>query len=230
MAEQGVIQLFPHKPAPRIPAPAPDHVRAVEAILFASADPVSEADLLLRLPAGTDVASILVELQSFYAGRGVNLVRIAGKWAMRTTPDLAHLMTIEQVEPKRLSRAALETLAIIAYHQPVTRAEVEEVRGVSLGKGTLDLLMEIGWVRVRGRRKTPGRPVAYGTTEAFLSHFGLDRVTDLPGLEELVGAGILDKGALSVAAAERDDPADMDDTDDLDLDPAEDDMDPSEFR
>lgn len=192
MAEQSVIP-FPIQPRP---AYATDHLRAVEALLFASAEPVAIEQLALRLPAGTDCLAILRDLQATYAGRGVHLVEVAGKWAFRTASDLAYLMTAEVVEPRRLSRAALETLAIIAYHQPVTRAEIEEVRGVSLGKGTLDLLIEIGWVRLRGRRKVPGRPVTYGTTEAFLVHFGLNEVGDLPGVEELVGAGLLDKATV----------------------------------
>ncbi len=207
MAEQTVIP-FPLQPRPAF---AVDHLRAVEAVLFASADPVALDQLVLRLPAGTDCAAILRELQAVYAGRGVHLVEVAGKWAFRTAPDLAYLMTAEVVEPRKLSRAALETLAIIAYHQPVTRAEVEEIRGVSLGKGTLDLLIEIGWVRLRGRRKVPGRPVTYGTTEAFLVHFGLNEVGDLPGVEELVGAGLLDKmsvGGPGAGGAPMDDPDD----------------------
>jgi segregation and condensation protein B len=195
MAEPGVIQLFPMAAA-RAPAVAREQLRTLEAILFAAAGPLSEDELRQRVPVGADCPALLLELQEEYAERGVNLVRIAGKWTFRTAPDLAHFMTQEVVEQRRLSRAALETLAIIAYHQPVTRAEVENIRGVTLGKGTIDLLMEIGWVRIRGRRRTPGRPVTYGTTETFLEHFGLDQVTDLPGVEELVGAGLLDKTAL----------------------------------
>ena len=136
--------------------------------------------------------AVLQELQRIYAGRGVNIVKVAGKWGFRTSDDLSFLLRREAVESKRLSKAALETLAIIAYHQPVTRAEIEDVRGVAISKGTLDQLLEIGWIRMRGRRKAPGRPVTYGVTEAFLAHFGLDAVTDLPGLNELKAAGLLD--------------------------------------
>ena len=167
-------------------------IRGAEAILFASAQPVGADELAERLAPGTDVPQVLVDLRTIYASRGVNLVEVAGKWMFRTAPDLAHLLTREQVEPKKLSRAALETLAIIAYHQPVTRAEIEEIRGVSTNKGTLDVLMETGWIRMRGRRRTPGRPLTYGTTEAFLVHFGLDAVTDLPGVDDLKAAGFLE--------------------------------------
>lgn len=167
-------------------------LRMVEALIFASAEPVAAVDLANRLPDGTDVAGILRELQETYATRGVNLVQIAGKWMFRTADDLSFLLSREAVDQKRLSRAALETLAIIAYHQPVTRAEIEEIRGVATSRGTLDLLLETGWVRMRGRRKSPGRPVTYGTADAFLSHFGLDTIGDLPGLDELKGAGLLD--------------------------------------
>jgi len=167
-------------------------LRMVEALIFASSEPVAAAELANRLPEGTDIAGILRELQQTYADRGVNLAQIAGKWTFRTAGDLSFLLSREAVEQKRLSRAALETLAIIAYHQPVTRAEIEEIRGVTTNRGTLDLLLEAGWIRMRGRRRTPGRPVTYGTTEAFLSHFGLDTISDLPGLDELKGAGLLD--------------------------------------
>lgn len=167
-------------------------IRGAEAILFASAQPVGADELAERLAPGTDVSQVLADLRTIYASRGVNLVEVAGKWMFRTAPDLAHLLTREQVEPKKLSRAALETLAIIAYHQPVTRAEIEEIRGVATNKGTLDVLMETGWIRMRGRRRTPGRPLTYGTTEAFLVHFGLDAVTDLPGVDDLKAAGFLE--------------------------------------
>ena len=149
--------------------------------------------LAARLPAGIDLRALLTQLQNDYAARGVNLVRVAGKWTLRTASDLAWLLTREAVVSRKLSRAAIETLSIVAYHQPVTRAEIEEIRGVTTSKGTLDVLLETGWVRLRGRRKAPGRPVTYGTTEAFLSHFGLEALTDLPGLDELKGAG-LDRG------------------------------------
>ena len=166
--------------------------RMVEALLFAAAEPLSADDIAARLPQGSDVAGLLRDLQDAYAPRGVNLVQVAGKWHFRTATDLSFLLSRDAVEQKRLSRAALETLAIIAYHQPVTRAEIEEIRGVATSRGTLDMLLETGWVRMRGRRKTPGRPVTYGTSEAFLAHFGLDSVSDLPGVEELKGAGLLD--------------------------------------
>jgi len=167
-------------------------VRLVEAVLFASAAPVSEEDLAARLPEGTDLAAVLAAITAMYEGRGVNLMRIAGKWAFRTAPDLAPAIRPEQVVQRRLSRAAVETLAIIAYHQPITRAEVEQVRGVALSKGTLDMLMEAGWIKPKGRRQAPGRPVTWVTTEDFLSHFGIDRIEDLPNLEELRAAGLLD--------------------------------------
>jgi segregation and condensation protein B len=168
------------------------NLRMVEALLFASAEPVAAEDLASRLPEGADVAGLLSELQETYATRGVTLVQVAGKWAFRTAGDLSFLLSREAVEQRKMSRAALETLAIIAYHQPVTRADIEEIRGVATSTGTLDVLLESGWIRMRGRRKAPGRPITYGTTEAFLTHFGLDAVADLPGLEELKAAGLLD--------------------------------------
>lgn len=168
------------------------HLRILEALLFASTEPLSAKELATHLGEGeTDVEGLLTLLQEHYTTRGVNLVRRGDKWAFRTADDLSFLLRREETESRNLSRAALETLAIIAYHQPATRAEVEEVRGVATGKGTLDLLMEAGWVRMRGRRRTPGRPVTYGTTEAFLDHFSLESLADLPGLEELKGAGLL---------------------------------------
>jgi segregation and condensation protein B len=168
------------------------HLRMLEALLFAAAEPLDEETLKTRLPKEADVAALLLELQALYEPRGVNLVKVSGKWALRTASDLAFLLRKETTEQRRLSRAGIETLAILAYHQPVTRAEIEEIRGVGVSKGTLDLLLEIGWVRPRGRRRTPGRPVTYGTTEAFLQHFGMDRVGDLPGMDELKAAGLLD--------------------------------------
>jgi segregation and condensation protein B len=167
------------------------HLRTLEALLFASAEPLRPADVAPYLGDGADVSGLLQALQTQYAGRGVNLVRRGEGWAFRTAEDLGFLLRREQHESRPLSRAALETLSIIAYHQPATRAEIEDVRGVATGKGTLDLLMEAGWVRMRGRRRTPGRPVTYGTTEAFLDHFGLEGLSDLPGLDELKGAGLL---------------------------------------
>lgn len=169
-----------------------EQMRLLEALIFASAEPVPEAGLAARLPDGSDVAGLLEELRSLYANRGVNLVPIEGKWAFRTATDLAPRLQIEQKVRRKLSRAALETLAVIAYHQPVTRAEVEEVRGVALSKGTLDTLLEMGWVRPKGRRRTPGRPVTWVTTAGFLDHFGLESVEALPGVEELRAAGLLD--------------------------------------
>ncbi len=179
----------------KIPVTATDHAQALrvaEALLFAAAEPMGADEIAARLPEGSDADAVLRDLAQLYAPRGVNLVRVAGKWAFRTASDLSSSLARDRVEPRRLSRAALETLAIIAYHQPVTRAEIEEVRGVATAKGTLDVLLETGWVRLRGRRRAPGRPVTYGTTPAFLDHFGLDAVGDLPGLEEMKGAGLLE--------------------------------------
>lgn len=173
------------------PASREEIVRMAEAIVFASAGPVSEKQLAARLPEGIDLAATMRELQQIYAMRGVNLQKIGDGWAFRTAGDLSFLMSRDTVQQKKLSRAALEVLAIIAYHQPVTRAEIEEIRGVETSKGTLDTLLETEWVRMRGRRKTPGRPVTYGTTEAFLDHFSLEELRDLPGIEELKGAGLL---------------------------------------
>lgn len=166
-------------------------VRMIEAIVFASAEPVSEKALAERLPEGVALEPLLSDLQKAYKGRGVNLVKLGDHWAFRTADDLGFLLQREAVEQKKLSRAALEVMAIIAYHQPVTRAEIEEIRGVATSKGTLDVLLETGWIRMRGRRKSPGRPVTYGTTLDFLDHFGLSELKDLPGLDELKGAGLL---------------------------------------
>jgi segregation and condensation protein B len=168
------------------------HLRMLEALLFAAGEPLDEESLATRLPSGVDVGVLLEQLQAVYDKRGVNLIQVGGRWTFRTAPDLAFLMQREAVEQRRLSRAGIETLAIIAYHQPVTRAEIEEIRGVSVSKGTLDVLMEVGWIRPRGRRRTPGRPVTYGTSAAFMDHFGLAAIGDLPGLEELKAAGLLD--------------------------------------
>lgn len=170
----------------------PEHLRMLEAILFAAAEPLSAKALATSLPQGADVPGLLAELQTSYEKRGVNLVCVAEKWLFRTAPDLAFLLRKEMPEQKRLSRAAIETLAIIAYHQPVTRAEIEDIRGVAVSKGTVDALMEVGWVKIRGRKRTPGRPVTYGTTEDFLVHFGLENVGHLPGTDELKAAGFLD--------------------------------------
>lgn len=168
------------------------HRRMVEAVLFASEHPLSVEDVADRLPDGADVAAHIEALIADYATRGVNLVQVAGKYMFRTADDLAFLLRREVDEPRKLSRAAVETMAIIAYHQPVTRTEIEEIRGVTISKGTLDVLMEAGWIRMAGRRRTPGRPVTYGTTEEFLVHFGIETIKDLPGLQELKAAGLLD--------------------------------------
>lgn len=170
----------------------PELVRLLEAVMFASSEPVSERSLAHRLPDGVNVKPLLRELRGFYEGRGVNLVRRGGSWAFRTAEDLGQRLNIEVEVSRKLSRAAIETLAIIAYHQPVTRAEIEEIRGVSLSKGTLDLLFEEGWIKPRGRRDTPGRPMQWGTTDNFLDHFGLESVSQLPGLKELRAMGLLD--------------------------------------
>ncbi len=167
------------------------HLRMVEALLFAAAEPLDNASIQARLPNDVDVPVALKMLEDAYRERGVNLVHVAGKWTLRTAPDLKFLLQKETQVTRRLSRAATETLAIIAYHQPVTRAEVEEIRGVGLSRGTLDLLLEIGWIRPKGRRRTPGRPVTYGTTEEFLEHFGFDAIEELPGLDELKASGML---------------------------------------
>jgi segregation and condensation protein B len=184
-----VTQLF------ETPEPAKfraEDVRVAEALVFAAAEPIDATLLASRLPVGCDVAAVMSELQRQYSGRGVNLVHVAGRWMFRTASDMAWLLAREEREKRKLSRAAIETLAIIAYHQPATRADVEEIRGVAVSKGAIDVLMEAGWVRMRGRRRAPGRPITYGTTPAFLIHFGLDQVGDLPGLDELQGAGLFE--------------------------------------
>jgi segregation and condensation protein B len=196
MAVLAERRITPSEPSEEETAPVTqmrlEELRLLEALLFSSAEPVDEKRLAERLPSDVDVRAALLQLQEEYAPRGVNLVRIAGKWAFRTATDLNWLLSKESVAPRKLSRAAIETLAIIAYHQPVTRAEIEDIRGVVMSKGTLDVLLETGWIRMRGRRKAPGRPITYGTTEAFLAHFGLDALGDMPGIEELKGAGLLD--------------------------------------
>lgn len=170
---------------------ANDAARAAEALIFASATPLSEGYIAERLPADSDVVAVLAALKRFYAGRGVNLICIDGHWAFRTASDLSFALRQEGQEARKLSRAALEVLSIIAYHQPVTRAEIEDIRGVQTSKGTLDVLLEANWVKFRGRRRTPGRPVTFGTTRDFLDHFGLEEIRDLPGMEELKAAGML---------------------------------------
>src|SRR5579863_2520004 len=171
-----------------------EQLRLLEALLFAAPEPLAENDLAQRLGDAADVGALLCELGSSYAERGVNLVRLAGGWTFRTAPDLASQLRSERMVSRKLSRAAVETLAIIAYHQPVTRAEIEAIRGVALARGSLDRLMEAGWVRPSGRRDAPGRPLNWVTTPAFLAHFGLDSLAELPGLDELRAAGLLDIG------------------------------------
>ena len=170
----------------------PEHLRMVEALLFAASEPLDVKALTTSLPEGADVAGLLAAVQLLYEKRGVNLCCVAGKYQFRTASDLAFLLRKEQPEQRRLSKAAIETLAIIGYHQPVTRAEIEDIRGVAMSKGTIDSLMEIGWVKIRGRKRTPGRPVTYGTTEAFLVQFGLENISHLPGTDELKAAGFLE--------------------------------------
>ncbi len=179
-----------------------DHLRMVEAILFASGTPLSVEEIAARLPEGADVARHLATLEAFYRARGINLVLVGGRYMFRTAPDLAFLLRREVEEPRKLSRAAVETLAIIAYHQPITRAEIEDIRGVGLSKGTLDALMAARWVRICGRKRSPGRPLTYGTTDDFLAHFGLPSLDDLPGIDELRAAGMLESLDDLLAAAE----------------------------
>ncbi len=169
-----------------------DDLRAVEAALFAAAEPMSAEEIAAHVGEGVDVAAALAELARHYDGRGVELVERGRKWHFQTAPDLAHILRRERDEPRRLSRAAVETLAIVAYHEPVSRAEIEAIRGVQISKGTLDVLMEAGWVRPAGRREVPGRPLTYATTADFLAHFGLESRRDLPGLDDLKAAGLLD--------------------------------------
>ncbi len=185
MSDETALPLF-------APPPLPEQERMVEAILFASVEPVTLAELAARLPEGSDPAEALVLLRRRYEGRGVTLARIGDAWAFRTAPDLGHLMRREVVETRKLSRAAIETLAIIAYHQPVTRTEIEEIRGVAVSRGTIDQLLELDWIRFGRRRMTPGRPVTFVVTELFLDHFGLESPRDLPGIAELRAAGLLD--------------------------------------
>lgn len=198
--------------------PRPDEIRLLEALLFAAREPLAEKVLAKQLPDGIEIKATLEALKNEYAPRGVNLVKIGDKWTFRTANDLSWILTKHTVETRKLSRAAIETLSIIAYHQPVTRAEIEEIRGVSTAAGTVDVLLATGWIRLRGRRKVVGRPLTYGTSEQFLSHFGLEEVSDLPGLEELKGSGLLD-GRLPPDFAvplPTDDPALRDDEDPLD--------------
>ncbi len=213
--------------------PRADHahmVRIVEALLFAASEPLSQETLAECLPEGTDVEAVIASLLEDYADRGVNLVKVAEKWAFRTADDLSFLLRREAVEQKRLSKAALETVAIIAYHQPVTRAEIEEIRGVSISRGTLDILLDMNWVKMRGRRRTPGKPITYGTTQEFLEHFGLAGIGDLPGLNELKGAGLLSSNLPSGFTIPM--PRDDDDLgpDEMGLDDDDDDQPPLEMH
>ena len=185
--------------------PLAEQERMIEAILFASAEPVTLAELESRLPHGCDPAEALVHLRKRYEGRGVHIVRVGDAWAFRTAADLGHLMRKETVEQRKLSRAAVETLAIVAYHQPVTRAEIEEIRGVAVSRGTIDQLLEMDWIRLGRRRMTPGRPVTFVVTEQFLDHFGLGSARDLPGLKELRAAGLLDNRPLPGSLQKPDD-------------------------
>ncbi|HWK35680.1 SMC-Scp complex subunit ScpB [Sphingomonas sp.] len=188
------------------PDPADDLARAVEAVLFAAEAPMTVADIRLHLGPDADVPGALADLATFYAGRGIELVERGGRWHFQTAADLAHLLRRDREESRKLSRAGIETLAIIAYHEPVSRAEIEAIRGVQISKGTLDVLMEAGWVRPAGRREVPGRPLTYATTSAFLSHFGLASRKDLPGLDDLRAAGLLDPIDLAMEnAVEKDD-------------------------
>jgi segregation and condensation protein B len=224
LAEKRVVEVVdevaeraPAEQATEGPAARPEELRLLEALLFAASEPLDQSALAKRMPDGVDIKDALQRLQADYAMRGVNLVRIGTKWSFRTASDLSWLMTRESTETRKLSRAAIEVLAIIAYHQPVTRAEIEDIRGVVTSKGTLDVLLETGWIRPRGRRKTPGRPLTFGTTEAFLAQFSLEALSDLPGLEELKGTGLLDSrlpSGFSVPAPS-DDPALREDEDPL---------------
>ena len=169
------------------------HLRLLEALLFASENPIPEKVIAERLPEGVDIQTLLRKLTAMYKNRGVNLVKAGKNWAFRTAPDIRAQLVVEKEMTRKLSRAAVETLAIVAYHQPITRAEIEEIRGVSVSRGTLDVLLEAAWIRPRGRRRTPGRPVTWGTTESFLDHFGLEGLDDLPGLDDLKASGLIDK-------------------------------------
>lgn len=211
--------------APFSPPHLDDVMRMVEAVLFAAQEPLTAAQIGERLPRGADVAEALARLTQAYEGRGVRLMKVNHAYIFRTAPDLAHLLYHERVEHRKLSRAALETLAIIAYHQPVTRAEIEEIRGVSLSRGTIDQLMELGWIRFGKRKMTPGRPVTFMATDAFLLHFGLESTRDLPGLKELREAGLLDnrldspaQGALGFAPLKEDEAPEEEDLSEGEMD------------
>jgi segregation and condensation protein B len=212
MSDDGAEGFDLHASEPAVPAPVDieAEARVIEAILFSSAAPMDEAALQNHLLPEVSLKEILARLGEHYEGRGVTLARVGGGWAFRTAPDLAGVLRMNVTVKRRLSRAALETMSIIAYHQPVTRAEVEEIRGVALSRGTLDTLLEAGWVQPRGRRKVPGRPLQWGTTDAFLDHFGLESLTALPGIDDLKAAGLLDQrlGLTSIAMKELDEGGD----------------------
>jgi len=191
-----------------------DALRLLEALLFASAEPLSEKTIAQHFDAGTDVTPLLLQLQASYAGHGVNLVERDGAWAFRTAADLGHQLRIARVQQRKLSRAAIETLAVIAYHQPVSRAEIETIRGVATARGTLDVLIEAGWIKPGRRRETPGRPGTWVTTEGFLDHFGLEGLSDLPGVDELKATGLLDKRPAIQTLTGLDETDDEPDTDD----------------
>lgn len=197
----------PHEKSLFDAPPMGEQERMVEAVLFASVEPLSVKDLSARMPVGCDAAEALAHLRRRYEGRGVHLVRVGDGYAFRTAPDLGHLMQKEQVEVRKLSRAAIETLAIVAYHQPVTRAEIEEIRGVAVSRGTIDQLLELDWIRLGRRRMTPGRPVTFVVTDHFLDHFGLESARDLPGLKELRAAGLLDSRPLPGAQDDDESPS-----------------------
>jgi len=199
--------------------PLAEQERMIEAMLFASADPLHPAEMANRMPHGVDIPEALALLEKRYQGRGVQVVKIGEAWAIRTAGDLGFLMNRERVESRKLSRAAIETLAIIAYHQPVTRAEIEEIRGVSVSRGTIDLLIDMGWIRFGRRRLTPGRPVTFVTNQEFLDHFGLSSARDLPGIKELRASGMLDNrpppGDMPGVAVEEDEVLDDEDQDEM---------------
>jgi segregation and condensation protein B len=206
-----------------------ESVRMAEALLFAASEPLDEESIRVRLPEGADVKRVIADLVELYRPRGVNLVKVAGRWQFRTAPDLKHLLERHITQTRKLSRAAVETLAIVAYHQPVSRADIEDIRGVSLSKGSLEVLLETGWVIPKGRRESPGKPVIYGTSATFLEHFGLMSIKDLPGLDELKATGLLNReppapSLLPIAGGQSDDPDNApDDADDADTDEGDDD-------
>lgn len=200
-SESNVIELVADTESPEEKT-LDDDLRLIEALIFASSSAVTERTIAERLGGEADIPALLARLKELYKGRGIELTRAGNRWYFRTAPDLGDRMKLEKIVPRKLSRAGLETLAIIAYHQPVTRAEIEEIRGVVISRGTLDILLEEGWIKPKGKRQTPGRPTTWGTTDAFLDHFGLESLNDLPGVDELKAAGLLDarKGVASYTA------------------------------